>query len=60
MNYCLVTQTDGQTESDTYEPTVQYAWVGSKMQLDVVVSPPAYKATLKEKSGAEMAPQWSC
>ncbi len=33
MNYCPVNfgcVTDGQTESDTYEPTVQYAQVGSK------------------------------
>ena len=31
MNYYLVTdrQTDGRTESDAYEPTVQYAQVGS-------------------------------
>ena len=40
MNYFLVTfgqvQTpDRQTESDAYEPTVQDAQVGSKMQLDV-------------------------
>ncbi len=32
MNYYPVTdrRTDGQTESDAYEPTVQYAKVGSK------------------------------
>ncbi len=29
MNYYLVT--DGQTESDAYEPTVQFAQVGSKI-----------------------------
>ena len=42
MNYCPVTdgQTDRRTESDAYEPTVQHAQVGSKMQLDVDVSPP--------------------
>ncbi len=34
MNYYPVTdgQTDGRTESDAYEPTVQYAQVGSKMK----------------------------
>ncbi len=32
-------QTDGQTESDAYEPTVQNAQVGSKMQLDVGSEP---------------------
>ena len=46
MNYCSgisvkSRQTDRRTESDAYEPTVQYAQVGSKMQLDVDVSPPA-------------------
>ncbi len=32
MNYCPVKdgQTDGQTESNAYEPNVQYAQVGSK------------------------------
>ncbi len=42
MNYCLVIfgpvqtdrQTDGQTESDAYEPTVQSAQVGSKKHRD--------------------------
>ena len=38
MNYCLVRlvksrQTDGQTQSDAYEPTVQYAQVGSKTKI---------------------------
>ncbi len=37
----------GQTESDAYEPTVQFAQVGSKMKpLDVDVSPPALFGTL--------------
>ncbi len=35
MNYCPVTdgQTDGRTESDAYEPTVQHAQVGSKSNV---------------------------
>ena len=56
MNYCPVRsgqttdrrQTDNrQTESNTYEPTVQNAQVGSKMQLDVDVSPSANIMTFK-------------
>ncbi len=40
MNYFLLfsvksRQTDGQTESDAYEPTVQCAQVGSKTMLQV-------------------------
>ncbi len=36
MNYYPVTdgQTDGRTESDAYEPTMQYAQVGSKIIHD--------------------------
>ena len=45
MNYFLV-QTDSQTESDTYEPTVQYAKVGSKkyggMTGKLFDTPPPY------------------
>ena len=45
MNYCLVIfgqvqtdgWTDGQTESDAYEPTVQSAQVGSKSEAKTVV-----------------------
>ncbi len=31
-------QTDGQTESDAYEPTVQFAQVGSKNLLNCIIS----------------------
>ncbi len=36
MNYYPVTdlQTDRQTESDAYEPTVQYAQMGSKLMYN--------------------------
>ncbi len=35
MNYCLAWQTDRQTESDAYEPTVQYVQVGSKIYTEM-------------------------
>ncbi len=40
MNYYPVTdgQTDRQTESDAYEPTVQYAQVGSKTIIILMLS----------------------
>ncbi len=41
MNYCLVifgpVQTDGQTESDAYEPTVQSAQVVSIMNWPLMI-----------------------
>ncbi len=51
MNFILVwisftdRQTDGRTESDAYEPTVQHAQVGSK-RLRVLLSQPVFTCVL--------------